>query len=133
MYPISDSSWTLPVQCVLKKGGMTVVTNAQNELIPTRTVTGWRVCTNYPKLNKVTRKDHFPLPFLDQMLDILAGHVFYCFLDGCVPEEEQLSILEAFHSSPYGVHHGGARTTSKVLSCGFYCPTLYKDTSELLK
>ena len=65
VYPISDSSWTLPVQCVSKKGGMTVVTNSQNELIPTRTVTGWRVCMDYHNLNKVTRKDHFPLPFLD--------------------------------------------------------------------
>ncbi|XP_070019024.1 uncharacterized protein [Nicotiana sylvestris] len=82
MYPISDSSWTLPVQYVLKKGGMIVVTNAQNELIPTRTGTGWRVCMDYRKLNKVTRKDHFPLPFLDQILDRLAGRAFYCFLDG---------------------------------------------------
>ncbi|XP_070007575.1 uncharacterized protein [Nicotiana sylvestris] len=54
VYPISDSSWTSPVQCVPKKGGMIVVTNANNELIPTRTVTGWRVCMDYRKLNKVT-------------------------------------------------------------------------------
>ncbi|XP_070003267.1 uncharacterized protein [Nicotiana sylvestris] len=46
------------------------------------TVTGWRVCMDYRKLNKVTRKDHFPLPFLDQMLDLLAGRSYYCFLDG---------------------------------------------------
>nr|XP_016441894.1 PREDICTED: uncharacterized protein LOC107767401 [Nicotiana tabacum] len=82
VYPISDSSWTSLVQCVLKKGGMTVVTNEKNELIPTRTVTIWRVCMDYRKLNKVTRKYHFPLPFLDQMLDRLAGRAFYCFLDG---------------------------------------------------
>ncbi|XP_070054764.1 uncharacterized protein [Nicotiana tomentosiformis] len=66
VYPISDSSWTSPVQCVPKKGGITMVTNDKNELIPTRTMTGWRVCMDYRKLNKVTRKDHFPLPFLDQ-------------------------------------------------------------------
>ncbi|XP_070017768.1 uncharacterized protein [Nicotiana sylvestris] len=82
VYPISDSSWTSLVQCVPKKGGMTVVTNANDELIATRTVTGWSVCMDYRKLNKVTRKDHFPLPFLDQMLDCLAGRSFYCFLDG---------------------------------------------------
>ncbi|XP_070011197.1 uncharacterized protein [Nicotiana sylvestris] len=82
VYPISDNSWTSPVQCILKKGGMTVVTNANNELIPTQTVTGWRVCMDYRKLNKVTRKDHFPLSFLDQMLDRLTGRSFYCFLDG---------------------------------------------------
>ncbi|XP_070036604.1 uncharacterized protein [Nicotiana tomentosiformis] len=51
----------------------------------------------------------------------------------CVPEEEQGDILGAFHSSPYGGHHGGARIAAKVLSCGFYCPTFYKDASELVK
>ena len=47
-----------------------------------RIVTSWRICINYRKLNKATRKDHFPLSFLDQMLDRLAGHEYYCFLDG---------------------------------------------------
>ncbi|KAH9763969.1 hypothetical protein KPL70_001356 [Citrus sinensis] len=82
IYPISDSSWVSPVQVVPKKSGVTVVANADNELIPTRVTTGWRVCIDYRKLNSVTRKDHFPLPFIDQMLDRLAGHEFYCFLDG---------------------------------------------------
>ncbi|PIN10813.1 DNA-directed DNA polymerase [Handroanthus impetiginosus] len=81
IYPISDSSWVSPVQCVPKKGEITVVPNMHNELIPTRTVTGWRVCMNYRKLNKATRKDHFPLPFIDQMLNRLAGKEFYYFLD----------------------------------------------------
>ncbi|KAJ9545222.1 hypothetical protein OSB04_024929 [Centaurea solstitialis] len=67
---------------VPKKGGLTVVTNDNNELVPTRTVTGWRVCIDYTKLNDGTRKDHFPLPFIDQMLERLAGNDFYCFLDG---------------------------------------------------
>ncbi|XP_070003384.1 uncharacterized protein [Nicotiana sylvestris] len=271
MYPISDSSWTSSAQCVPNKGGMTVVANAQNKLIPTRIVTGWRVCMDYRKLNKVTCKDPFSLPFLDQMLDRLVGHAFYCFLDGysgynqtlitpeyqekatftclygtfafskmpfglcnapatfqrcmmtifttmvedilevfmddfsvvgdlfdeclknldkvltrmpwfadvanflvtsivpcelssnqrkklkqdrldyywdepymfkicndgmirrCVSEEEQMSILDACHSSPYGGHHGGAKTASKVPSCGFYWPTLYKYVSDLVK
>ena len=65
IYPISDSSWVSPVQVVLKKGGMTVVKNDKNELIPTRMVTGWRVCIDYRKLNDATRNDHFPLPFID--------------------------------------------------------------------
>jgi len=68
IYPISDSVWVSPVQVVLKKGGMTVIHNEKNELIPTRTVTGWRMCIDYQKLNQATRKDHFPLPFMDQML-----------------------------------------------------------------
>ncbi|GJS04095.1 reverse transcriptase domain-containing protein [Tanacetum coccineum] len=82
IYPISDSPWVSPVHCVPKKGGITVVKNEDNELIPTRLVTGWRVCIDYRKLNDATRKDHFPLPFMDQMLERLAGNEYYCFLDG---------------------------------------------------
>ncbi|GJV83421.1 hypothetical protein Tco_1523319 [Tanacetum coccineum] len=74
--------WVSPVHCVPKKGGITVVMNEENELIPTRLVTGWRVCIDYRKLNEATRKDHFPLPFMDQMLERLAGNEYYCFLDG---------------------------------------------------
>ena len=82
IYPISDSAWVSPVQVVPKKGGTTVIRTENNILLPSRTVTGWRICIDYRKLNKATRKDHFPLPFLDQMLDRLAGHEYYCFLDG---------------------------------------------------
>ncbi|GJW36250.1 reverse transcriptase domain-containing protein [Tanacetum coccineum] len=82
IYPISDSPWVSPVHCVPKKGGFTVVENDENKLIPTRLVTGWRVCIDYQKLNEATRKDHFPLPFMDQMLKRLAGNEYYCFLDG---------------------------------------------------
>ena len=82
IYPFSDSTWVSPVQVVPKKGGMTVVTNDKNELIPVRTVTGWRVCIDYCRLNDATRKDHFPLPFIDQMLERFSGKQFYCFLDG---------------------------------------------------
>nr|GEZ82931.1 reverse transcriptase domain-containing protein [Tanacetum cinerariifolium] len=74
--------WVSPIHCVPKKGGMTVVANENNELFPTRLVTGWRVCIDYRKLNDATRKDHFSLPFMDQMLERLAGNEFYCFLDG---------------------------------------------------
>ncbi|CAN6579285.1 unnamed protein product [Malus baccata var. baccata] len=73
IYPISDSRWVSPIQCVPKKSGVTVVENAENELVPTRIQTGWRVCIDYRKLNATTRKDHFPLPFLDQMLERLTG------------------------------------------------------------
>jgi hypothetical protein len=64
IYPISDSEWVSPVQVVLKKGGMIVVRNEKNELIPQQTVTGWRMFIDYRKLNTATRKDHFPLPFI---------------------------------------------------------------------
>ncbi|CAN6562541.1 unnamed protein product [Malus baccata var. baccata] len=69
IYPISDSRWVSPVQVVPKKSGVTVVKNAEDELVPTRIQTGWRVCIDYRKLNNTTRKDHFPLPFIDQMLE----------------------------------------------------------------
>nr|GEY47542.1 reverse transcriptase domain-containing protein [Tanacetum cinerariifolium] len=74
--------WVSPVHCVPKKGGFTVVDNEENELIPTRWVTGWWVCIDYRKLNEVTHKDHFPLSFMDQMLERLARNEYYCFLDG---------------------------------------------------
>nr|GEW46419.1 reverse transcriptase domain-containing protein [Tanacetum cinerariifolium] len=82
IYPISSSPWVSPVHCVPKKGGFTVVENKDNGLILTRLVTGWHVCIDYRKLNEATRKDHFPLPFMDQMLERLAGNQYYCFLDG---------------------------------------------------
>ncbi|GKC91069.1 hypothetical protein Tco_1151718 [Tanacetum coccineum] len=64
-----------------KKRGMTTVKNVKNKLIPQRTVTRWRVCIDYSKLNNATRKVHFPLSFIDQMLEHLVGHEYYCFLD----------------------------------------------------
>ncbi|CAN6711735.1 unnamed protein product [Malus baccata var. baccata] len=82
IYPISDSQWLSPIQVVPKKFGVTVVKNEENELVPTRVQTGWQVCIDYRKLNATTRKNHFPLSFIDQMLETLAGHAFYCFLDG---------------------------------------------------
>ena len=82
IYPIADSKWVNPTQVVPKKSGVTVVANEHNELIPTRVTTSWRVCIDYRKLNAGTRKDHFPLPFVDQMLERVAGHELYCFLDG---------------------------------------------------
>ena len=74
IYPIVDSKWVNPTQVVPKKFGVTVVENENNELIPTRVTFGWRVCIDYRKRNAGTRKDHFPLPFVDQMLERVAGH-----------------------------------------------------------
>ena len=82
IYPVPHSEWVSPVQVVPKKGGMTVIMNEKNELIPQCTVTGWWMCIDYRKLNKATKMDHFPLPFIDEMLERLANHSFFCFLDG---------------------------------------------------
>ena len=65
IYPIPHSDWVSPVQVVPKKGGMTVIKNNKNELIPQRTIMGWRMCIDYRKLNAATKKEHFPLPFID--------------------------------------------------------------------
>ena len=117
IYAISNSLWVSPVQVVSKKGGMTVVKNDNNEFIPTRTVTGWCVCMDYHKLNKATRKDHFPLPFIDQILDQLAGYSYYYFLDGysgynqiaIAPEVQEKTTFTcpygtfAFRRKPFGL------------------------------
>ena len=117
IYAISDSPWVSPVHVVPKKGGFTVIRNERNELIPTRTVTGWRVCIDYRKLNTATRKDHFPLPFIDQMLDRLVGHPHFCFLDGyseynqiaIAPEDQEKTTFTcpygtfAFRRMPFGL------------------------------
>ncbi|KAD3336664.1 hypothetical protein E3N88_32183 [Mikania micrantha] len=107
IYPISDSSWVSPVHVVPKKGGMTVVVNEKKEIVPTRTVIGWRVCIDNRKLNDATRKDHFPLPFIDQMLERLSGQQFYCFLEGfsgyfqipIAPEDQEKTTF----TCPYGI------------------------------
>ncbi|GJT36313.1 reverse transcriptase domain-containing protein [Tanacetum coccineum] len=117
IYPISDSPWVSPIHVVPKKGGMTVVLNDNNELIPSRTVTGWRVCIDYRKLNDATQKDHFPLPFIDQMLERLSGNEYYCFLDGFLgffqipiaPEDQEKTSFTcpcgtfAYRRMPFGL------------------------------
>ncbi|XP_070046313.1 uncharacterized protein [Nicotiana tomentosiformis] len=171
--PIFDSLWTSPMQCVPKKGGITVVTNDKNELIATRTVTERRLMCDASdvvvravlgqRINKIfhsvyyasktmndaqvnytiTEKELFAIAFaIEKFRPYLMGakdepYLFWICTNGvirrCVPDEEQNVILEDCHSSPYGGHHGGARTVAKVLSCGFYWPTLYKDASDMVK
>ncbi|CAM8952283.1 unnamed protein product [Rhodiola kirilowii] len=106
IYSVPDSEWVSPIHCVPKKGGLTVIKNDKGELVPTRTVNGWRMCIDYRKLNKATKKDHFPIPFIDQMLERLAGHDYFCFLDG-YSGFYQIPILpndqgKTTFTSPYG-------------------------------
>ena len=106
IYAISDSPWVSPVHVVPKKGGFIVIRNEKNELIPTRIVARWRVCIDHRKLNTATRKDHYPLHFINQMLDRLVGHSHYCFLDGysgynqiaIAPEDQEKTTF----TCPYG-------------------------------
>ena len=79
---IADSRWVSHVHCVPTKGGITIVPNDKNELIPQRIVTGYRMVIDFRKLNKATRRDHYPLPFIDQILERLSKHKHFCFLDG---------------------------------------------------
>lgn len=69
IYPISDSKWVSPTQVVPKKGGVILIKNDQGDLVDTRMDIGWRICIYYRKLKKYTGKYHFPLSFIDQMLE----------------------------------------------------------------
>ncbi|KAL2230537.1 UNVERIFIED_CONTAM: Retrovirus-related Pol polyprotein from transposon [Sesamum indicum] len=104
IFSISDSEWVSPTQVVPKKVGITVVENSVGNLVPTRVQNGGRLCIDYRKLNAATRKDHFPLPFIDQMLERLAGQSHYCCLDG----------YSGFHQIPVA-SEGQEKTT-------FTCP-----------
>ena len=106
IYLISDSSWVSPVQVVPKKGGTTVVVNEKNELLPTRIVTGWRICIDYRRLNKVTRKDHFPLSFIDQILDRLAGNEYFRFLNGYSGYNQITIAVEDWENTTFTCPYG---------------------------
>jgi hypothetical protein len=117
IYPVPRSEWVSPVHCVPKKEGLTVVKNENNELIPQRTMTGWWMCIDYRKLNKATKKDHFPLPFIDEMLERLANHTYFCFLDGYsgfmqIPITRMINTKQCLHSLMECLHIEG-------------CPSVY--------
>ena len=108
IYPISDSPWVSPVYVVPKKAGITVTKNDKGEELQTRLPMKWRICIDYRKLNTATRKDHFPLPFIDQILDKLSGQGFYCFLDGYPDNQEKTTFTcpfatYAFQRIPFGI------------------------------
>ncbi|CAL8089611.1 unnamed protein product [Prunus armeniaca] len=117
IYPISDSKWVSAVHVVPKRIGITVVKNEHKVLVQMRPAASWRVCTDYRKLNSYTRKDYFPMPFIDQMLERLAGHAYYCFLDGysgynqiaIAPEDQEKTTFTcpfgtfAYRRMPFGL------------------------------
>jgi hypothetical protein len=93
---------------VPKKGGMMVIENNKNELIPQRTIMGWRMCIDYRKLNATTKKDYFPLPFNDEMLERLTKYSFFYFLDG----------YSGYHQIP--IHPNDQRKMTFICPYGTY-------------
>jgi hypothetical protein len=130
IYPISDSKWVSPIHVVPKKAGITVIKNKENESAPTRVQSGWRVSIDYRKLNSATRKDHFPLPFIDQMVERLAGHAHYYFLDGYSsynqvsvdPKDQEKTTFTcpfgmfACHRMPFGLCNAPATFQRSMIS-----------------
>ena len=130
IYPILYSKWVSPVQVVPKKSSIIVVKNSNDELIPIRVQNSWRVCIDYRKLNQGTKKDHFPLPFIDQMLEQLASQSHYCFLDGfsgyfqihIAPEDQEKTTFTypfgifTYRRMPFGLCNASSTFQSCIVS-----------------
>ena len=122
-----------------KKYGVTTVRNEKGEEVPTSLTTGWRLCIDYRRLNEVTRKDHFPLPFMDQLLERILGHPFYCILDGysgyfqieIAAEDQEKTTFTcpfrtyAYRRMPFGLCNAPATFQRCMLS-------IFSDLAELI-
>jgi hypothetical protein len=96
IYPISDSQWVSPLVIVPKKNGK------------------WCVCIDYRELNKATLKYHFPLPFIDQVLDTLVGKNIFLFLMG-LAVIIKFKSLQKIRIKPHSHAHGGHMLTEYYL------------------
>ncbi|GJU14198.1 reverse transcriptase domain-containing protein [Tanacetum coccineum] len=142
IYPIFDSPWVSPVHCVPKKGGMTVVKNDENDLIPTRLITGFADFANYHAGNSLSRECHSQQKnkFFKDVKHLLWDEPLLVqkSSDQVIPAEggapKKLSpYFEACHNGPTGGHHGANLTAKKVFDAGFFWPSIYKDAHELVK
>ena len=130
IYPIYDRTWVSPTQVVPNKSGVTTVKNEKGEELSTRLTTGWRVCIDYRRLTEV-RKDHFSLPFIDQLLERVSEHPFYCFLDGysgyfkieIAPEDQEKATFTcpfgtyAYRRMPFGICNAQPLFRDVCLAC----------------
>nr|GEX64326.1 hypothetical protein [Tanacetum cinerariifolium] len=160
IYPISDSPWVSPVHCVPKKGGFTVVENEEYELIPTRLVTGWRVCIDYRTFQRCMKAIFHDMiektmeVFMDDFL-VFRNSFQTCLshlekmlkrcedtnlclnwekvIRRCVHGQEAIDILKACHYGPTRGHHGPNYNAKKVFYFEFYWPTIYRDAQDLVK
>ena len=64
------------------------------------------MCIDYKKLNTITRNDHYPLPFIDQMMDRLAEHPYFCFLGGYFGYNQIAIALEDYEKTTFTCPYG---------------------------
>ena len=110
-----------------------VIVDDKGKEIQMRLLTKWRVCIDYRKLNAATKKDHFPLPFIDQILHRLASQNYFCFLDGYSgynqieihPNDQEKTTFTspfgmfAFRRMPFGLCNAPA-TFQRYMTAIFY-------------
>lgn len=130
IFLVFDSKLVSPVQYVTKNEGMIVFKNDKKELTLSRVTMGRRMCINYRKLNNVNRNDYFPLPFINEMLDRLAGHSYFCFLDGYLGYNQILIALGDQHKTAFTCPFGtfaynkipfGLCNAPRMMACVIKC------------
>ena len=108
IYPISDSKWVIPIHSIPKHGGITTIQNDKDEVLPSRTITEYKMCVDFRKLNKITIKEHQPLPFMERIIERIASNSYYCLLDAYSgfsqiqihPEDQEKTTF----TCPYGTY-----------------------------
>jgi hypothetical protein len=107
IYQISDNKWVSPAHCIPKDGEITIITNGENSLIPTITITSYSMCIDFSKFNKDTKKNHKPPPLMEQVLESLSSSSYFYFLDGysrCTqipiqPEDQEKTTITCLYGA----------------------------------